>query len=339
MSTILRNNTELQDDMNQLWSWTITPRTSQVYTTGLTLFLRFVSMHGIQCYSSNLPPISEELLLLFITFCHKRLYLRESTIRLYLAGIRYNYLKAGLPNPWQSQSGVLVRVNLILKGIKRNQGISQRTRLPFTADIVFIMCSTLKAGLFTPFLDALMQAAVLIAFFGFLRCAEFTTLSNKFDKKVHVCIEDLTFQNDTCALLHLKSSKTDRFRQGVVIKYFRNPRMCPVHTLQEYLSRRYVVFPQTKLTDPLFVTEDMKPLTRAFFLQCLNRLLNVIGLDPSKYSGHSFRIGAATSAATAGLQDHMIKTLGRWTSDAYNRYIHTSEVALKRAFSTLVDSF
>ncbi|CAB4006783.1 Retrovirus-related Pol poly from transposon 412 [Paramuricea clavata] len=38
----------------------------------------------------------------------------------------------------------------------------------------------------------------------------------------------------------------------------------------------------------------------------------------------SFRIGAATSTAAAGIPDHLIQSLGRWTSQAYLRYIRTA---------------
>ncbi|KAI0820425.1 hypothetical protein BC628DRAFT_1276145, partial [Trametes gibbosa] len=49
--------------------------------------------------------------------------------------------------------------------------------------------------------------------------------------------------------------------------------------------------------------------------------LTALGLDSSKYSGHSFRRGAATSAAAVGYADHEIQLLGRWRSDAYKLYI------------------
>ena len=47
----------------------------------------------------------------------------------------------------------------------------------------------------------------------------------------------------------------------------------------------------------------------------------IIGLDPSLYSGHSFRRGAASATAAVGCADHEIQLLGRWHSDAYKLYI------------------
>ena len=41
----------------------------------------------------------------------------------------------------------------------------------------------------------------------------------------------------------------------------------------------------------------------------------------AQYAGHSFRIGAATTAAAAGVEDSIIKTLGRWESAAYLLYL------------------
>ena len=42
---------------------------------------------------------------------------------------------------------------------------------------------------------------------------------------------------------------------------------------------------------------------------------------PSKFSSHSFRIGAATVAAHSGIPDHLIQTMGRWSSNASQLYI------------------
>ena len=45
------------------------------------------------------------------------------------------------------------------------------------------------------------------------------------------------------------------------------------------------------------------------------------GIEEKKYSGHSFHIGAATAAVAAGVEDSLIKILGRWESSAYQTYV------------------
>ena len=44
-------------------------------------------------------------------------------------------------------------------------------------------------------------------------------------------------------------------------------------------------------------------------------------MQPENYAGHSFHIGAATTAAAGGVPVEVIKTLGRWKSQAYQLYI------------------
>ena len=53
----------------------------------------------------------------------------------------------------------------------------------------------------------------------------------------------------------------------------------------------------------------------------MREVLEEAGLDPKKYAGHSFRIGATTTAAARGVDDSVIKTLGRWQSSAYLLYV------------------
>ena len=55
----------------------------------------------------------------------------------------------------------------------------------------------------------------------------------------------------------------------------------------------------------------------------LREALLQAGIDTTNFSGHSFRIGAASTAARAGLNDSFIQTLGRWKSSAFMAYIRT----------------
>ena len=72
---------------------------------------------------------------------------------------------------------------------------------------------------------------------------------------------------------------------------------------------------------PLFLFQNRKPLTRPRFVDAVRDALRKTGLDEEKYCSHSFRIGAATTAASKGMEDCIIKTLGRWESVAYLQYI------------------
>ena len=55
----------------------------------------------------------------------------------------------------------------------------------------------------------------------------------------------------------------------------------------------------------------------------LRKVLSSAGLEAKGYAGHSFQIGAATTAAACGFGDSTIQMLGRWSSAAYLTYIKT----------------
>ena len=70
--------------------------------------------------------------------------------------------------------------------------------------------------------------------------------------------------------------------------------------------------PYTTKDSPLFLLENQQALTRQHLVTFVSHLLRLVGVDPTAYSGHSFRIGGATSASLAGLTDYEIQMLGRW---------------------------
>ena len=88
-------------------------------------------------------------------------------------------------------------------------------------------------------------------------------------------------------------------------------------------------------TQSLFITADNKVLTRTFFVNKIREILRRLNMNEMHYSGHSFRGGAATSASKARIEDYLIKTLGRWSSDCYVRYIDTPMYVIKAAQQSL----
>ncbi len=61
-------------------------------------------------------------------------------------------------------------------------------------------------------------------------------------------------------------------------------------------------------------------LTRQQLVIVVSEVLKNAGLNPNQYCCCSFRIGAATTASKKGLEESVVKTLGRWHSLAYLGY-------------------
>ena len=302
-----------------LWLAAVSSSTCRSYTTGFQHFLRFLTLYGVVILNGQLPTLHEDLLIQFVAYCHKYLSLKYSTIKLYLAGVRFHYLKDGQANPFTHTD----RLQYILRGVKRwQQSLGTRPRYPITYNLLRQMCGLLQAGVFSPFTDIMLTCACQLAYFGFLRCGEFTVRSSTTLQDM-LCIEDVSFALDGLSYdLQLRVSKTDPFRRGITIHIFRNGSLCPVMSMQKFIQMR--ISQGAVGLSPLFVDFDNSVLTRDKFIRHMRHLLSRLGCNDSKYCGHSFRIGAATSAASAGIPDHMIQTLGRWTSSCYVRYIKTS---------------
>jgi len=67
----------------------------------------------------------------------------------------------------------------------------------------------------------------------------------------------------------------------------------------------------------LFQAGRFAPLSCAAVTRALRQLLQQASIDSLQYSSHSFLIGAATTAAAAGLPVWLIKNLGRWSSNVW----------------------
>ena len=115
-------------------------------------------------------------------------------------------------------------------------------------------------------------------------------------------------------LVHIKQSKTDPFRQGRTITITKSlSPICSVMAMKDYLLQA-----QPPSSHPLFAfVQPRHWLTRNNLTTELRTILQHCGLPANNFYPHSFRIGAATTAAKTGLPPWLIKVLGRWKSDCY----------------------
>ena len=133
----------------------------------------------------------------------------------------------------------------------------------------------------------------------------------------NVCFTDASFTSEGCLTMHLKSSKTDPYCQCCSLLIAPSLHsVCAVRALRKYLSLRSV-----SGTSPLYVFHSGAYLTRAKVTSTLCTLLQRFSIPTELYASHSFRIGAATTAAEAGLPPWLIQTLVRWSSNCFTLYI------------------
>ena len=303
----------METAFHEFYSQGLASSTQKCYSSGQKRFLTF-------CSSFNLQPIppSEHTILLFISQLGLE-GLSLSTIKSYLAAIRNLLINGGFPN----HQLYTPRVELVIRGIKRSKVYSKnakRSRLPITPAIL----SQLKRAWSSHPISSdcrMLWAAACTGFFGFLRCAEFTVPSvTSFDPCKHLTLDDVSVSQSqstvTSIAIHIKVSKTDQFGKGYHIHLARTgAALCPVSALLDYLSIRGTS------KGPLFLLANGHPLTRSVLVTKVRSALSTSGMDVDKYSGHSFRIGAATTALRAGISDAKIKMLGRWESSAYQLYL------------------
>ena len=260
----------------------------------------------------------------------------HTTNKVYLAAICHLHVSVGMIQTYNQQLSPYL--DLVMKGIKKEQlhGKPQRQCLPITFSIMASIHTVLAC---TPndYHSIMMWAACCMAFFGFLRCSEFTVASlQEFDPEVHLTIKDIAIDKKvepSVVRVTIKQSKTDPFWQGInLFLGVTEHAVCPVKTILPYLVLR------ENKDGPLFISAKGIPLTRQYFSKALSIILKHIGLDDWQYNTHSFRIRAASSAKAPGVSDTHINILGRWQSSVYQLYIRTPREQLATSSRQLIST-
>ena len=294
----------------------LAPSTHRAYNSAKKRYTNFCS----QAELSPLPA-GEDKLCLYVSHL-ARSGLRHQTIKCYLSAVRHLQIEHGRGDPFLASMPKLEQVVKGIKGHQAKQGSQgSRTRLPVTPEVLKKIRSALSQQP-SDFNNIMIWAACCLCYFVFLRSGEICVpLRNEYDAGAHLSHGDVAVDSQskpTLLAVKIKASKTDPFRKGVRIFIGRTDcDLCPLAAVLAYLAVR------GDAEGPLFRFANSNPLSRDAFVREVRRALSVAGVNADLYSGHSFRIGAATVAAAAGIEDSTIMTLDRWNSSAYLRYIRT----------------
>ena len=218
--------------------------------------------------------------------------MQYSTIKVYLSAVRSLHVDQGFSDPLVN----CLRLQRVLRGIKRTQGDSSSQRLPITDEIMAVIFKALDVTMAD---HCMFWAACCLAYFGFLRSAEFTVPQfwPVYSPSTHLGVADIAVDASSlpsCLRIRIKASKTDPFRKGCFVHIGRGSfPLCAVQSLLAYLTLR------GDRPGPLFLFQDGRPLSRSLLTAWLRRILPSAKHPRQTSRAHSFFVlGQLLSASS-----------------------------------------
>ncbi|XP_070197283.1 uncharacterized protein [Littorina saxatilis] len=235
-----------------------------------------------------------------------------STVRTYLSGISSKHKLNGWSDPTEA-----FLVKKLLKGLARLTS-KKDSRFPITFNRLKQIVAILPVIYSSSYEAVMYKAAFTVAFFGFLRISEIVGQEGSLHGgRLPLQLNQINLNNISLQLW-LHASKTDQSGQGCYANMTRvgdSPDVCPVLAMQHFLVAR------PNMLDSLFIHFDGSCLTRYKFQAVLKKATHTLGWGAAGFSSHSFRIGAATTAAINAVPMQTIMQKGRWLSLAVRKYV------------------
>ena len=294
----------------QLVQAALAPSSRDVYRHSVKRLKAFLSLH---CPGKSWLPLSRALLAKFITHLFALKY-AASTITVTVSAVSYAHNILGFPDPADC-----FYIKKLLKGAQNLHG-SVDIRRPIDATVLSKIVASAKHIIPCAHMRNCITAMYVLAFLAFLRVGEITVdsraphpgLLQLRDLKIVRSKKTRTARSVQLTIRYYKHSQPNK---PALLQLKPQPALCPVAHLLAYLQLRGLK------GGPLFIFPDGRPITRAHFTAQLRACLRDAALDSRYYKGHSFRIGAATTAAERGCSESQIQAMGRWRSNAFRRYI------------------
>ena len=257
-------------------------------------------------------PYSIYNIMSFLSFLQSKNY-RPSTIQSYLSAISFGHKIRGFQDPQDS-----FLLNKFMIGIKRMSTASDQLQ-PITVQRLTELIGLVETLRTTSYIKKLLKAVFSLLYHGCLRISELAK-SGRADHALrhHQAKYQFSFPRGkpTSVTLHLNSFKHSKEPVKIKIMSSSDPMICPVQLLDNFQNIR----PHSTY---LFCEQNGNPISRSFVVRWLNKLVAKSSFANLKINTHSLRIGRTTDLALAGASDAYIRQAGRWSSNAYLKYIRS----------------
>ncbi|KAF8970300.1 DNA breaking-rejoining enzyme [Flammula alnicola] len=306
--------------------------TRESYGTGLLIYHVFCDRKMIS--EQQRAPASPILIASFIATIAGA-YSGKS-ISNYVYGVRAWHILHG--TNWNVDDA---EITTLLKAAEKATPASskRKKRTPYTPDFISAIRSRLDLN--NP-LHAATYACLTTSFYSAARLGEFTVRRlDAFNPAIHVKPLDMRNDQDRNGLkstvFHIPRTKTAINGEDVSWS------MQHGDTDPEAALHTHMEVNQPPREGPLFAYRHKnthRPLTKTKFLEVVRKAAKEAGLEPRQ--GHGIRIGATLEYLLRGVPFDVMKTKGRWASDAFIGYLtkHAQILApYMQAVPELHDSF
>ncbi|XP_062570270.1 uncharacterized protein LOC134232331 [Saccostrea cucullata] len=302
---------QLLDNIAKLASAALAPSTKLTYKRAWTTFDTFSGSFKIP----NSVPFSVTTVALFVSYLFQEAF-SPRTISTYLSAIAYAHKMLNFEDPTRA-----FVIQKLVAGAYR-LGNTFDIRLPITTNILNRLLDVIPDVINDKYTQSLFKALFLFAFSSFARIGELICAApEKASDVVQLADVTLSSVKGKITAINVCFKKFKHNSNGVpkVISFAHGDcKISAISATTDYLKVR------TNCQGPMFVSNTGSPILRTTFDRTLRSCLRLCNLDSSRYKGHSFRIGAATVAADKGLSDAQIRSMGRWHSNAFLKYIRSN---------------
>ena len=232
-----------------------------------------------------------------------------------LGGIKYLHASTGHNFPSNN-----FNLEETLQGLKRKLKGTPQMALPIDPVILRRMYQHIDTN---KKFDLALWCGYLVAFYCLFRKANVVPKDSRYDPSCILTRSDIEIDEEgQRVLVYVNFSKTNQYmKQFHVIPIPANSD--PALDLFRHLKLLYSLADAPE-TAPAFSYNKNHFVDHRSYTVRLKTLLSMAGLDPTMYSGHSFRRGGASYLYSIGGTTLMVQVLGDWSSQVFTRYLHLS---------------